>query len=95
LAIRTVSRVSEHIGIGIADLVNVFDPGVIILGGEVISAFGERAVQNIVRMVERKAIHAISAQTSIVQEGIMELSASRGAATMLIEKYLQNDILNI
>jgi predicted NBD/HSP70 family sugar kinase len=91
----TVDRVSEHIGTGIADLINIFDPGVIILGGEVISAFGERTVQHVIRVVGLKSIRVISAQTSIVQEGVKERSASRGAATMLIEKYLQNSILNL
>jgi glucokinase len=91
----TVNSVSENIGIGIANLVNVFDPGVIILGGEVIGTFGERVIQDIIRIVSCKSIQTISSQTSIVQGGVTDLSASRGAATMLIEKHLQNDILNI
>ncbi len=91
----TIKSVSENIGIGIANLVNVFDPGVIILGGEVIGTFGERVIQDIIEIVSRNSIHTISSQTSIVQGGVTDLSASRGAATMLIEKYLQNNILNI
>jgi predicted NBD/HSP70 family sugar kinase len=91
----TINNVGENIGIGIANLVNVFDPGVVILGGEIIGTFGERVIQNVMRIVSLKSIRTISSQTSIVQGSVTELSASRGAATMLIEKYLQNNILNI
>jgi glucokinase len=95
LANLTINNVSEHIGIGIANLMNVFDPGVIILGGEVIDAFGESMMENILRVVRLKAINTISSQTSIIPAEVEGLAASRGAATLLVEKHLQNSILNI
>ena len=95
LANLTINNVSENIGIGIANLVNVFDPGVIILGGEVIDAFGESMMENILRVVRLKAINAISSQTSIIPAEVEDFTASRGAATLLVEKHLQNSILNI
>ena len=95
LANLTINNVSENIGMGIANLVNVFDPGVIILGGEVIDTFGENMMDNIIRVVKLKAINTIASQTSIIAAGVESYSASRGAATLLIEKYLQNNILNI
>ncbi len=90
-----INRVGEHIGTGIANLVNVFDPGVIILGGEVIDAFGEPLIKKVNDIVQMKAIRAISSRTRIVRGEVMGWTASRGAATLLIEKYLQNSILNI
>ena len=95
LANLTINNVSENIGIGIANLVNVFDPGVIILGGEVIDTFGESMMENILRVVRLKAINTIASQTSIIPAEVENFSASRGAATLLIEKHLQNSILNI
>jgi predicted NBD/HSP70 family sugar kinase len=95
LANLTINNVSENIGIGIANLVNVFDPGVIILGGEVIDTFGESMIGDILRVVKLKAINTISSQTSIIPADMESFAASRGAATLLIEKYLQNSILNI
>ena len=95
LANLTINNVSENIGMGIANLVNVFDPGVIILGGEVIDTFGENMMDNIIRVVKLKAINTIASQTSIIAASVESYSASRGAATLLIEKYLQNNILNI
>ena len=95
LANLTINNVSQDIGIGIANLVNIFDPGVVILGGEVIDTFGESMMGNILRVVKLKAINTISSQTSIIPADIESFAASRGAATLLIEKYLQNSILNI
>jgi predicted NBD/HSP70 family sugar kinase len=95
LANLTINDVSENIGIGIANLVNVFDPGVIILGGEVIDTFGENMMENIIRIVRLKAINTISSQTSIIPAAVEDFTASRGAATLLIEKRLQNGILNL
>ena len=85
----------EHIGTGIANLINIFDPGVIILGGEVIEAFGTHLMEKIKDVVMMKAIKAISSRTNIIQGEVKGMSASRGAATLLIEKYLKNSILNI
>jgi len=90
-----IDTVSEDIGIGIANLINVFDPGVIILGGEVIDTFGNQILENVSRIVRLKAINAISSRTQILRARIRDFSASRGAATLPIEKYLNNDILNI
>jgi predicted NBD/HSP70 family sugar kinase len=95
LANLTINNVSENIGIGIANLVNVFDPGVIILGGEVIDTFGESMMENILRVVRLKAINTISSQTSIIPAEVEDFAASRGAATLLTEKHLQNSILNL
>jgi predicted NBD/HSP70 family sugar kinase len=95
LANLTLNNVSENIGVGIADLVNVFDPGVIILGGEVFDTFGDEVCEGIMRTVKLKSLNTISSRTSIVRTGVQELAASRGAATLPLEKYLQNGILNI
>ncbi len=88
-----INTISE--GFGIANLVNVFDPGVIILGGEVIDIFGDHVLENVGRIVRLKAINAISSRTEILRSGVRDFSASRGAATLLIEKQLHNEILNI
>lgn len=90
-----IDKAGEHIGTGIANLINIFDPGVIILGGEVVEAFEPLLMDKIRSVTMMKAIKAISSRTSIVQGRVSGMIASRGAATLLIEKYLQNSILNI
>lgn len=94
LANVTINNVSENTGTGIASLVNVFDPGVVILGGEVIDTFGEVLIEGVKRKVRLKAINAISSRTEIVTSRVKRFSAARGAATLLIEKFLDNAILN-
>jgi predicted NBD/HSP70 family sugar kinase len=95
LACNLIQDVSDNIGIGIANLVNIFDPGDIILGGEVIDAFGDLIMDDLDRSVRLQAINAISTRTRIMRSTVREFAAAQGAATLLIEKYLQNDILNI
>ena len=90
-----IHSVGESIGTGIADLVNIFDPGVVILGGEVISHFGDHLIEGINRTVGLRGIHPITQRTRILVSKLGGLSAARGAATLMIEKYFGSEILNL
>jgi len=59
-----IAEVEDNIGTGIANLVNVFDPGTIILPGEVISNFHEFILEGIRRIVGRKG-HACNRTSSV------------------------------
>jgi glucokinase len=95
LANMVIHGVGESIGTGIADLVNIFDPGVVILGGEVISHFGDHLIAGINRTVGLRGIHSITQRTRILVSKLGGLSAARGAATLMIEKYFGSEILNL
>ena len=95
LANMVIHNVGESIGTGVADLVNIFDPGVVILGGEVISHFGDHLIEGITRTVGLRGIHSITRRTRILTSDLGGLSAARGAATMMIERFFENDILNL
>jgi predicted NBD/HSP70 family sugar kinase len=113
LANMVVHGVGESIGTGVADLVNIFDPGVVILGGEVINHFGDHLIEGINRTVRLRGIHSITQRTRILASRLGAPAvepditadeaagpgacspAARGAATMLIERYLGCDILNL
>lgn len=95
LANMVIHGVGESIGTGIADLVNIFDPGVVILGGEVISHFGDHLIEGINRTVGLRGIHPITQRTRILVSKLGGLSAARGAATLMIEKYFGSEILNL
>jgi len=89
-----IHDVGENIGTGVADLVNIFDPGVVILGGEVISHFGDHLIEGITKTVGLQGIHTITQRTRILTGNLEGLFAARGAATLMIERYLGNEILN-
>ena len=90
-----INNASEYIGTGLADFVNVFDPGVVILGGEVVAAFQELMYDGIVRTTRLKAMNPIFSQTQIKRSAISGTSSSLGAAVMIIERYLGSGMLNI
>jgi len=85
---------AENIGIGATDLMNVFDPGVIIFSGEVVEQL-DGILDEVTRLVRLRGIAAISQRTDFYI-GKSHLSAgSRGAATAMIEKFVGSNILNI
>jgi predicted NBD/HSP70 family sugar kinase len=95
LANMVVAETEESIGIGVADLINIFDPGTVILAGEVIESFRELLIEGVRRIVSRRALHTITQRTSILKSGLEKDNSARGAATMIIERFLENEILNL
>jgi len=108
LANMVIHGVGESIGTGVADLVNIFDPGVVVLGGEVIERFGDHLIEGINRTVRLRGIHSITQKTRILTSrlgapsspvretaGVFDSPAARGAATMVLERFLGSDLLNL
>jgi predicted NBD/HSP70 family sugar kinase len=95
LANMVIHNVGESIGTGIADLVNIFDPGVVILGGEVISHFGDHLIEGISKTVGLRGIHSITQRTGILTSSLGSTAAARGAATLMIEHFVGSEILSL
>jgi N-acetylglucosamine repressor len=95
LAAMVVAEIEENIGIGVADLINVFDPGTVILAGEVVEEMHGLIQEGVERIVRRRAMHAISQRTAIVKSAFESDSGDLGAATLVIERLLGNEILNL
>ena len=90
-----VNTASECLGIGLADFVNIFDPGVVILGGEVVAAFQELMYEGVARTAKLKSMNPIFSQTLIKRSNLSSNSGSLGAAAMIIGNHLGSSILNI
>jgi predicted NBD/HSP70 family sugar kinase len=95
LANIVVAEIEESIGIGIADLINIFDPGTVILAGEVMEELHGLILEGIERIVRRRAMHAIAQKTAIMKSVFESDSGALGAATLVIERILGNEILNL
>jgi predicted NBD/HSP70 family sugar kinase len=95
LAGMVIAETEESIGIGIADLINIFDPGTVILAGDVVSNLHELILDGIKRIVRRRAMHSIAQRTEIRRSAFDANSAALGAATMAVERMLENEILNL
>jgi len=95
LAAMVVAEIEENIGIGVADLINVFDPGTVILAGEVVEEMHGLIQEGVERIVRRRALHAIAQRTAIEKSAFESDSGDLGAATLVIERLLGNEILNL
>ncbi len=95
LSNMVIHEVGGYIGTGIADLINVLDPGLVILSGDVIHSFGPPLLESINRTVTLRGIHSITQRTRIAASSLPGSSASRGAATLVLERFFENSILNL
>ena len=95
LASLLLFETSELIGIGLADLVSVFDPGAIILAGEVVRGLGPLLVDGIVRTVRLRGIHPITQRTQFLTGSDVPHLGAWGAATLPLEHWFGSGILNL
>jgi glucokinase len=95
LAGMIINNAGEAIGTGIANLVNVLDPGVVVCGGEIITQFGESVIGLVERTVKLRAIRSIAQRTEIYGSLVPQSAAARGAATLMIERFLANEVLGL
>ncbi|AZR72241.1 transcriptional regulator [Anoxybacter fermentans] len=65
VALEIVDRVATYIGIGIANMINIFNPAKVVLGGGVIKA-GHLFYDKILKTVEERALEAPRKQCEIV-----------------------------
>ena len=93
VAIMVADDTGDQLGTGLADLINIFDPGLVVLGGEVVDAFGDFLIDRIAQTVRLRGIPAITGKTRIVRSQL-EGAAAIGAATLPVERFFETDILN-
>ena len=94
LAAMVIHDTAENIGIGTTDLMTVFDPGVIIFNGEVMEQL-TGILEDVTRIVRIRGIAAISQRTEFYIGKSYRQAGSRGAATAMIEIFVESDFLNI
>ena len=94
LATMIIHDTAENIGIGTTDLMTVFDPGVIIFNGVVMEQL-TGVLEEVTRIVRLRGIAAISQRTEFYIGNSRHQAGSRGAATAMIEIFVDSDILNI
>ncbi|MEO0592289.1 MAG: ROK family transcriptional regulator [Myxococcota bacterium] len=94
LAVETVQRAGHVIGIGIANLVNVLDPGLVVLGGELSSA-GHVLLGPLVASARSRSLSTAIAPTRIVTTQLGERDIALGAATLVLREALRDERLLI
>jgi predicted NBD/HSP70 family sugar kinase len=85
-----VRRIGRWLGVGVANLVNLFNPEVVVLSSWVAAALGEPLVAEVREAVARHALPRPMAATEIVLSPIPTDPACLGAATFALEGALQS-----
>ncbi|MEG8278775.1 ROK family transcriptional regulator [Streptomyces sp. AHA2] len=89
VARRAVRETARYLGAGVADLVNLFDPEVVVLSGWVARTLGEPLLHAVREAVTRHALPRPLASTEIVLSPIPTDSVCLGAATFALEGTLE------
>ena len=88
LAHEIINDAIHYLGTAIASMINIFDPGLIILEGGVSQA-GDILTQNIQRVVEQKRMRHAGNSTKVVASTSKQI-ASVGAASYLLKGLVEN-----
>ncbi|QFR01110.1 ROK family transcriptional regulator [Streptomyces phaeolivaceus] len=89
-ALEVVRDTARYLGAALADLVNLFNPEVVVLSSWVAAALGEPLVAEVREAVARHALPRPMAATEIVLSQIPTDPACLGAATFALEGALQS-----
>lgn len=90
-ALRVFDEYTDYVAEGIADLINIFDPERIVIGGGV-SAQGERLLGPVREKVKQKVYFKEMETAQIVCSLLANDAAIIGAANLSAQKYGQNDL---
>lgn len=87
LCTRILQSVSKYIGIGISNVINLFNPKLIILGGDII-LFKDILLTKVYEILEKKSLQSnrLSCNIKITQLG--NLSSAIGAGINVMNKYI-------
>jgi predicted NBD/HSP70 family sugar kinase len=83
-----VTETAEMLGEGIVDLVNVFNPELVVLGGWVGVRLGSHMLATINRIVESSALPAARRAARIALGQLQDDAVAMGAATLALEVFL-------
>lgn len=90
VAVRVLRDTARYLGAGIADLINLFNPEVVVLSSWVAAALGEPLLDAVREAVTRHALRRPLAATRIVLSPIPTDPVCLGAATFALEGALQS-----
>ncbi|WP_240529871.1 ROK family transcriptional regulator [Streptomyces mangrovisoli] len=89
VAVKVVCDTARYLGAGIADLVNLLNPEVVVLSSWVAAALGEPLLAEVREAVARHALRRPHAATEIVLSPVPTDPVCLGAATFALEGALQ------
>lgn len=89
LADRLIVEAGEHLGVAVANLLNMLNPGRVVLGGRLTQA-GDRLLEPLRRTVAARALSTSLARADIAFGEVGEGHVAIGAATLVMQQALAN-----
>lgn len=87
-----LAEAGTQLGVVVAGLINLNDPGVVVLGGE-LSAAGELVLEPMRAEIERRVLPLTFQRTRVVATQLGRRGLALGAATMVLRRALEQDAL--
>ena len=88
VALRVIDDVGRHLGIAISNMVNLFNPAMVIVGGRMAEA-GNLILDPIAKTVKMRALSAISDEVEVTLSQLGKAAVARGAATLILQAMFQ------
>lgn len=89
---ESFERFRKFLGVGLADLVNIFNPPLIIIGGEALE-FKDHFIDRVSGYLKENAFNVFGTQVEMVMDGIGEDAWSLGVIYLLIEKAFGRELI--
>ena len=93
LSLNVFNRAIEYIGIGIANLVNLFNPELIVIGGGV-SMAGETFFDSIKNVIHKHLLQASAKELPILPVAFGKNAALMGAFALVLNRILNLDLIH-
>jgi len=84
--------VGTYLGIGISNLINIFNPDLIVIGGE-LSKYSDLFMDRVRQLVNQKSWKG--SRINIITSKFNDDSAALGASALIIQKFFNGDIISI
>lgn len=93
LAHRVLAQAGAHVGFAVASLVNVLNPGLIVLGGELVAA-GDFFLGEVCSTVRARAMPKAAQEVEVCFSGVGPDAVAIGAATLVLERAFEPENLS-
>ncbi|MFH1905486.1 MAG: ROK family protein [bacterium] len=84
LCSQILEEISTNLGIGIANIVNIFNPKVIIIGGRLAEA-GDIALGTVKRTVRNRSLQKPAQDVEVYLSNFKNIKGAQGAATLILQ----------
>ncbi|MBI3991441.1 MAG: ROK family protein, partial [Candidatus Omnitrophica bacterium] len=85
LALKSIDSVGKYLGISVSNMVNLFNPSLVIMGG-IMTQAGDLILEPVRRAIKLRALPALANEVDICLSQLDKYGGSLGAATLVLRK---------